>query len=504
MESNEKDKLEMEKSGDHFNYQTSNISSEWQFGCANLANLPIDLVPTDKSVANPLIGSSVSMVESFCPNLWDRRGGGLLQTGAGILPQSLSQFPTDSAFIERAARFSSFSNGNVSDVAMFPFGISKSLGPYSMGSGIQAPEVLSANGLKVALGSQSLKKELHVAEVSNAVSPIVDHGATEGNPMSAAEREKGGNLMAFDEGKHRIRVSCNESEEADFSGGGQDGPMISDNAVGESSGRGVSAQKRKRSSKHLELDQVKGVEQSSVKTAKESIEATAKGEQKPNSTLTRSTGKLGKESSQSSDAPKEDYIHVRARRGQATNSHSLAERVRREKISERMKFLQDLVPGCSKVTGKAVMLDEIINYVQSLQQQVEFLSMKLATVNPQLDFNIEGLLSKDILQARSCVPSTIGFSPDMGISHSQLHASQRSLIQAGIPGIGNPSDMLQRTINSQLTAMNGYKELTPQITNGWDEGFTNMVQMSFGANAPLNTQELNGLLPPPSHKKVEL
>nr|GLL42206.1 transcription factor bHLH137-like [Ipomoea trifida] len=76
------------------------------------------------------------------------------------------------------------------------------------------------------------------------------------------------------------------------------------------------------------------------------------------------------------------YIHVRARRGQATDSHSLAERVRREKISERMKILQGLVPGCDKVTGKALMLDEIINYVQSLQNQVEFLSMKLASVSP--------------------------------------------------------------------------------------------------------------------------
>ncbi|XP_042467654.1 transcription factor bHLH49-like [Zingiber officinale] len=37
----------------------------------------------------------------------------------------------------------------------------------------------------------------------------------------------------------------------------------------------------------------------------------------------------------------------------ATNSHSVAERVRREKINERMKLLQDLVPGCSKITGKA-------------------------------------------------------------------------------------------------------------------------------------------------------
>ncbi|CAN6234679.1 unnamed protein product [Urochloa humidicola] len=79
--------------------------------------------------------------------------------------------------------------------------------------------------------------------------------------------------------------------------------------------------------------------------------------------------------------PAKDYIHVRARRGQATDSHSLAERVRRERINERMKMLQSLVPGCNKITGKALMLDEIINYVQSLQRQVEFLSMKLATMN---------------------------------------------------------------------------------------------------------------------------
>ncbi|BAF24203.1 transcription factor BHLH094-like [Oryza sativa Japonica Group] len=101
--------------------------------------------------------------------------------------------------------------------------------------------------------------------------------------------------------------------------------------------------------------------------------------------------------------PPKDYVHVRARRGQATDSHSLAERVRRERISQRMKVLQDLVPGCNKVIGKALMLDEIINYVQSLQRQVEFLSMKLATVNP-LDFsNLPTLLQKDMFQA--CGPS---------------------------------------------------------------------------------------------------
>ncbi|KAF0914400.1 hypothetical protein E2562_028492 [Oryza meyeriana var. granulata] len=83
------------------------------------------------------------------------------------------------------------------------------------------------------------------------------------------------------------------------------------------------------------------------------------------------------------EAP-QGFIHVRARRGQATDSHSLAERVRRERISERMRMLQALVPGCDKVTGKALILDEIINYVQSLQNQVEFLSMRIASLSPVL------------------------------------------------------------------------------------------------------------------------
>ncbi|KAF8049435.1 hypothetical protein N665_2211s0006 [Sinapis alba] len=71
------------------------------------------------------------------------------------------------------------------------------------------------------------------------------------------------------------------------------------------------------------------------------------------------------------ESQKIDYIHVRARRGQATDSHSIAERARREKISERMKYLQALVPGCDKITSKAGMLDEIINYVLPLKRQVE-------------------------------------------------------------------------------------------------------------------------------------
>ncbi|XP_047307443.1 transcription factor bHLH74-like [Impatiens glandulifera] len=160
------------------------------------------------------------------------------------------------------------------------------------------------------------------------------------------------------------------------------------------------------------------------------------------------------------EAPKETYSHVRARRGQATNSHSLAERVRRERISERMKLLQELVPGCNKITGKAVMLDEIINYVQSLQQQVEFLSMKLATVNPELNnIDIERILSKEMmLHSRGGNNTPV---PGFGRTINE-HQSYSPGIQPGIP----------------------YYPMMPQ--NIWDNDLHNLLQMGFDSNQVFN------------------
>ncbi|XP_024023734.1 transcription factor bHLH63 isoform X2 [Morus notabilis] len=103
------------------------------------------------------------------------------------------------------------------------------------------------------------------------------------------------------------------------------------------------------------------------------------------------------------EVPKTDYIHVRARRGQATDSHSLAERARREKIRERLQFLQSLVPGCDKITGKAQVLDEIIKYVQSLQNLVERLAAKLASANSMLiGFEVDPLMNTQAPDQGKC------------------------------------------------------------------------------------------------------
>ncbi|KAL3614340.1 hypothetical protein CASFOL_042414 [Castilleja foliolosa] len=63
----------------------------------------------------------------------------------------------------------------------------------------------------------------------------------------------------------------------------------------------------------------------------------------------------------------------RACRGSATDSQSLYARKRREKINERLKVLQKLVPNGTKV-DISTMLEEAVQYVKFLQVQIKLLS----------------------------------------------------------------------------------------------------------------------------------
>lgn len=65
---------------------------------------------------------------------------------------------------------------------------------------------------------------------------------------------------------------------------------------------------------------------------------------------------------------------IRAKRGCATHPRSIAERVRRTRISERMRKLQELVPNMDKQTNTADMLDLAVEYIKELQKEVKKLN----------------------------------------------------------------------------------------------------------------------------------
>ncbi|RZC68819.1 hypothetical protein C5167_032811 [Papaver somniferum] len=77
---------------------------------------------------------------------------------------------------------------------------------------------------------------------------------------------------------------------------------------------------------------------------------------------------------ESVDTKKQARGSTSARRARAAEVHNLSERRRRDRINEKMKALQELIPRCNK-SDKASMLDEAIEYLKSLQLQVQMMSM---------------------------------------------------------------------------------------------------------------------------------
>ncbi|CAH2079244.1 unnamed protein product [Thlaspi arvense] len=235
----------------------------------------------------------------------------------------------------------------------------------------------------------------------------------------------------------------------------------------------------------LNPDSVSKASKTKPKSRKRKSIPTGNGKESPaSSSLTASNSKISEEKSstvagkrskqnetekiENKDDPYKDYIHVRARRGQATDSHSIAERARREKISERMKLLQDLVPGCNRITGKAVMLDEIINYVQSLQRQVEFLSMKLATIHPRTKLYANALISSEMLQ--------LGESLSQAISCSEERLpSEYFALGKNLPRFLETQTQFQ--MNSLSTSSDGFVQA--EAATFWENDLQSIVQMGF-------------------------
>ncbi|GJN30633.1 hypothetical protein PR202_gb18955 [Eleusine coracana subsp. coracana] len=85
-------------------------------------------------------------------------------------------------------------------------------------------------------------------------------------------------------------------------------------------------------------------------------------------TVCSNVSSASKKSSSSSGRAK-----ARAERGAATDPQSLYARKRRERINERLKVLQNLVPNGTKV-DISTMLEEAVQYVKFLQLQIKLLS----------------------------------------------------------------------------------------------------------------------------------
>ncbi|KAM7501620.1 hypothetical protein LguiB_000524 [Lonicera macranthoides] len=356
------------------------------------------------------------------------------------LNPSLPVVTGDPGFAERAAKFSCFGSRSFNSRSS-QFGLNNTNNESQYRSSLQ--RVSSNPSLKLAGSPMGVQENKSPAQVE----------------MNCANDAKFNRLPSS------TANSNDDSSVSEQNPSGENG-FKSQNDINSRKRKPISRGKRKEESPNATK---KAEDEDSNSKRSKLTERNAKAEEE-----TKAGANEGQKQEKNSPKPPEppkDYIHVRARRGQATDSHSLAERVRREKISERMKLLQDLVPGCNKVTGKALMLDEIINYVQSLQCQVEFLSMKLASVNPRLDINMDSILSKDIFQ-----PNASFSHQNHAINSSALFGHQNQQVH------NNVSNGAVDPLGLQLPQIDVFGEPLPQFSTFCEDDLQSIVQMGFGDN----------------------
>ncbi|GMI76172.1 phytochrome interacting factor 3-like 5, PHY-INTERACTING FACTOR 1 [Hibiscus trionum] len=113
---------------------------------------------------------------------------------------------------------------------------------------------------------------------------------------------------------------------------------------------------------------------------------------------------------ESADTKKKPSGSTSTKRSRTAEVHNLSERRRRDRINEKMKALQELIPRCNK-SDKASMLDEAIEYLKSLQLQVQMMTMSCGMVP---------MMFPGIQQYMPTMGMGMGMGMDMGISRPMV------------------------------------------------------------------------------------
>lgn len=115
-----------------------------------------------------------------------------------------------------------------------------------------------------------------------------------------------------------------------------------------------------------------------------------------------------------------------SKRSRAAEVHNLSERRRRDRINEKMKALQQLIPRCSK-TDKASMLDEAIEYLKSLQLQVQMMSSMGCGMVPVMYPGMQRFMP------------AMGMGMDMVMNRPMLPYPSMQLPGSGLPNQTSPA-----------------------------------------------------------------
>ncbi|KAL5999836.1 hypothetical protein ACLOJK_038123 [Asimina triloba] len=126
---------------------------------------------------------------------------------------------------------------------------------------------------------------------------------------------------------------------------------------------------------------------------------------------------------------------VSSKRSRAAAIHNQSERKRRDRINQRMKTLQKLVPNSSK-TDKASMLDEVIDYLKQLQAQVQMMAKMSSTPQMMMPVAMQQQLQ---LQLQMSMMAQMGMSMGMGMGVMDMHSMNRPATATAVAPMIHPA-----------------------------------------------------------------
>ncbi|KAK7349693.1 hypothetical protein VNO77_07268 [Canavalia gladiata] len=121
------------------------------------------------------------------------------------------------------------------------------------------------------------------------------------------------------------------------------------------------------------------------------------------------------------------------KKNKAAAVHNQSERRRRDKINQRLKALQKLVPYSSK-TDKASMLDEVIQYMKQLQAQVQMMNWMKMYSTMMLPITMQQQLKMSMMAHMG-----MGMGKNMGMS---MGMDMNTINIPGIPPMFPPSPFM--------------------------------------------------------------
>ncbi|XP_020204044.1 transcription factor PIF4 isoform X2 [Cajanus cajan] len=144
-----------------------------------------------------------------------------------------------------------------------------------------------------------------------------------------------------------------------------------------------------------------------------------------------------------------------SRRNRAAEVHNLSERRRRDRINEKMRALQQLIPNSNK-TDKASMLEEAIEYLKSLQFQLQVMWMGTG-MTPIMFPGIQHYMSQMGLVAPS-LPSIHNHMQFPKLAHDQTQMPNQTLMcQNPVLGAFNYQNQMQNPcLSEQYARYMGY------------------------------------------------